>query len=365
MWFSRVCPGFAPDGTPILSVLAKRTYRYAKDGTVSVDDDDPLPLFEADVFRGKGQPEFDAPLQECDLVAWKPRVDVVIHGMAFAPEGKRGVFFDAIVQVGECRGAVRVFGDRKIDLSSGGLRFSDPEPFENMPLHWGLAYGGVDLHSMPGVGLAFPPNPVGKGFAVQPPPDVLHGMPLPNLEDPRFLLTPDRFLVKRFERWPQAPVPAAFGWVPRHAHPRIHQSSLPPDSSDASVRERQYVAANVPEALLGMTPKVQARHRTYEECNGAPPFLRPRRLEGGETVVLGYLDKDMARSEFVLPSDAPQMHLDLGGGLVRLPVDLQTAEIYTPTRQFTLLWRGTARYPGMEWLAAHPELRFQVEAQRG
>lgn len=362
MWISRLVPGLAPDGTPILSVLAKRTYRYAPDQEAKYDPVDPLPFFDADVLEGQGRPGVDAPLQESDLVPWKPRVDVVVHGLAFAPSGKRGLFFDTNVRVGECSATVRVFGDRRADLSSGSLRFTNPEPFETMPIHWGRAFGGVDRCSHPDIELPFPPNPLGKGFVVDPSPEHLHGTALPNLENPQDLLVPERLLVKKYERWPRAPQPSALGWMPRNAHRRIQQAILPLDESDSARERRKEFALNMPQALLRHPAPPGSLHQSFEERNGAPPFLRPRSLEGGETVVLTYLDAKVPRLEFTLPAEVPQAYLDLGEGMIPLPMDAQTVEIYTPTRQVSMLWRGSARYPGLDWLTAHPEVRFEVES---
>lgn len=362
MWSPRLAPGFAPDGTPILSVLAKRTYRFEAGGRARPDTSDPIPFFEADQYHGKGDPQTDAPKQETDLVDWKPLVDVVVHGLAHAPTGKLGQYFDVVVDVGGVRGGVRVFGNRRVDVSRGSVKFTDPEPFPSMPLHWGLAYGGVDRWTHPEIPLVFPPNPIGKGFAVDPPPHALHGMELPNLESIQRQLTPETFLVKKFDRWSACPPPAALGWTPRGGYPRIAMATSPPFRSAEADKFRARISRNLPLALLEAPEPSPTQAKNHLQNNGAPSFLRLRSLQGNEPVALGYLDPAHPRFDFTLPDDPPRGFLDLGEGMVELPMTLATVEIYKPTNQVTLLWRGSARYPGAEWLAEHPQMDFAVES---
>lgn len=316
MWNSALQFGENGAGEPLLSVLGKRTYRFSPDGAIDVEWDNPVQLFETQVFFGKGDVFRDPVKQDADLVAWKPLVDFVVHGKAHAPKGKQARYFDAGVVVAGQPKMVRIFGNRKIDLSSGGIRFTEPELFEEMPLHWGLAYGGVDDASNPAIELVYPRNPVGKGFFVAPPPEKLHGRPLPNLENPNQLLHPDALLVKRFDRWKLAPVPMALGWTSRSFQDRV-QASVP--------------------AHPGRIPQPSP--------NAAPAFLRLPRLAGTESVVLGYMDAEFPRLEFSLPGDVPNAFLDAGKGAAEMPVALQTIEVYPSSRMVTLLWRAAIRLP--------------------
>jgi hypothetical protein len=318
MWQCATQPGTGPDGLRIVSVLGKQTYRFQPDGKIEIDEDEPIALAEERKIAGKEDLDLDPILVESDLVAWKPMADVVVHGEACAPRGKRARFFDVGLLVAGRTSMVRVFGDRKIDISSGGLRFTDPELFETMPLHWGLAYGGHDVLTDPSSRLVYPRNPVGKGFLIAPPYEKIHGFALPNLENPHQALTPDTILLKRFEQWKKAPVPMAFGWTSPHFHDRSvagSETKKPP----------------------------QAPLKTPPSPNAAPAFLRFPRLQGDEPVALGYMDPDFPRIEFSLPADVPRAYLDLGRGAITLPTILQTVEIYPATRQITLLWRGAAK----------------------
>ena len=134
-WVTRLVPGHAPDGGHILSVLAKKTYSILP-GEIAVEDlDAPNDWVEVDQYWGANNPTLDATKLESELVAWKPCTDVVVIGEACAPTGKRARFFDAGIKIGNFQKSVRVFGDRKIQLKTFGFDFTEPEPFERMPLH--------------------------------------------------------------------------------------------------------------------------------------------------------------------------------------------------------------------------------------
>lgn len=72
-------------------------------------------------------------LEESDLIAFKPNIDVIVHGKAWASRGKPGRFFDLNLNVAGAQRALRVFGDRRVRLKTFGFEFTDPEPIESMP----------------------------------------------------------------------------------------------------------------------------------------------------------------------------------------------------------------------------------------
>lgn len=345
-------------------MLGKRTYRFTPGGKAVPDRAEPVPFFETDLFHGKSDPALDPPRQESDLCDWKPKVDVVVHGLAHAPRGKLGHFFDAFVAVGGTRAGVRVFGNRRVDMSRGSPRFTDPEPFASMPLHWGLAYGGVDRWTHPDIALPYPKNPVGKGFAVAPEPQFLHGMELPNLEDPQNPIQPGSFLLRKFERWMSGPEPFALGWMPRGAHIRRQVVVASAGKDGEAARERERISRNLPLATPDAAVPVDRNPRDHAANNGALPLLRFPRLAGDEPVSLVYMDPDHPRLDFALGGDAPLGYLRLAKEWVELPMVATTLEIYPQTRQLTLVWRGSARYPGIRWLAEREDkIRFKVRSR--
>lgn len=362
MWQSRIVPGSAPDGTPILSVLGKQTYRFEPDGVAQVDDSHRIDVLEVDSFLGDGNPINDPVRHESDLVAWKPMTDIVVHGKACSPRGKCARHFDARIAVGDRSLAIRVFGDRKVDMTSGSIRFSEPEVFEEMPLHSGFAYGGTDLWSDPQTRLTYPRNPSGKGFAVAPPIETLHRMALPNLENPSMLLTPEQFLAKRYDRWKDMPQPAYLGWTQKLAHPRFLFAGMSPNDAAQAEAKRQRHLDTMPE--IGAGPNTQPPERVPvlnpQYFNGAHPSMQLPYLRGDDKICLVYMDRDTPNFQFQLPGKTPKAVLDLGKGAETMDMVLHTVEIYKPTNQLTMVWRGSCRYGGPASLQSIASLFFDV-----
>src|SRR5690242_2683426 len=104
-----VLPGQVPDGTPILSVLLKRSYRLQHGGQASRLPE-VRPLVTADIHYGgplRGPVQF-----ESDLVPWKLATDVVVHGSAHAPKGEKAPELVVSVAVDGHRKDLIVTGDR-------------------------------------------------------------------------------------------------------------------------------------------------------------------------------------------------------------------------------------------------------------
>lgn len=354
-WLTRLLPGHAPDGGPVVSILAKRTYRFGP-GAVAVPDPGADPTWvETDEYWDTNNPVLDAVKLESELVAWKPCTDVVVVGQAHAPRGKRARFLDCGIQVGAFRKVVRVFGNRKVQLKTMGFDFTEPEPFDSMPLHYGLAYGGRHKKA-DGQELQYPRNPVGKGFVVSPEPIDLANLVLPNLENPAQLLLPQDLALKSLERWRAAPEPWALGYTSRNFHPRVTLAGLQPDQSvEAEILRLQGAAAS---DGASSQPPVPVLNPDYF-C-GASKGLSLPHLRGDETVTLVYLDPDVPQFEFRLPSERPQIHLDIGQGVEWMEPVLQNVVIYKGSNQLDLVWRGSCRYDGPESMSDWQALRMGV-----
>ena len=360
-WLTRLVPGQAPDGGYILSVLAKKTYAIAHQQECLEDKEAPVGFLEADLFWGSGDPARDAVREESDLVAFKPCADVIVIGSAWAPRGKKGRFFDAGFEIGSHQRLLRVFGNRGIQPRLLGFEFTDPEPFESMPLHYGLAYGGRDELSRPGCALTYPRNPVGRGYAMTK--AALSGLRLPNLEDLDHLLTPETLLMGKDLGWETMPFPQALGPMGRNCHPRLNLAGLPMDARTAQEVERQQRLASMPEVGTGSveppSPLPMLNPLFY---NGAPPEQRFPSLSGSEIVRLRHLDRDFPLFEFSLPGEVPTLWLDADDqGPEELSPVLQTVVIHKETNQLTLVWRGSAYYGGPLVMAQWSALQFGVE----
>ncbi len=114
-----------------------------------------------------------------DAAMPKPQGEVLIHGYAFAPQGKAVAALPVEFRIGPIAKTIYVFGDRFWQGRGNILSvISDPAPFTVMPLTYERAFGG------PG----WKRNPLGKGYAALRNERGEEVHPLPNLENPRHLI---------------------------------------------------------------------------------------------------------------------------------------------------------------------------------
>ncbi len=191
-------------------------------------------------------PQESVLLHDTDLLLNRTATDIVIQGHAYAHTGYP--VFDAGVGVGSFARVIRVMGDRRVEWRPDRLRFTNPEPVEKIPLSWERAYGGIDqvarktlgdpieeeqqkagLPTDPRFGLfAYPRNPVGRGYLLQPTREAVETCQLPNLEDAAVPLTPASLPRHDFMRWPDGPPVASLGWLSYAYFPRSAQIGIPP-----------------------------------------------------------------------------------------------------------------------------------------
>ncbi|MDR5837109.1 DUF2169 domain-containing protein [Caballeronia sp. LZ034LL] len=132
----------------------------------------PAPLAsEADLWTAGAAALGDGGLLDAGFP--KPRGEWLAYGAAHAPGGAPAALVETVVQVGNSRKALYVYGDRSFGALGG---ISAAEPFQRMPVDPARAYGGP----------AFAPNPAGRGAR----PQAGDGarQPLPNVERPDALV---------------------------------------------------------------------------------------------------------------------------------------------------------------------------------
>lgn len=361
-WLTRIIPGYGANSAPILSVLAKRTYRYEPGRKATVDEKSAIDFFEKDEYFDPDNPFRSALKQEQELVAFKPLCDVMVHALAHPPKGKQAHHLDCGIKIGETSLVARVFGHRKVYVKGTGFSFSEPEPFEAMRIDYGCALGGASPAESEENPMLYPRNPVGKGFIVGHDWGRLQGLSLPNVEAIDDLLTPQRLVIARFEDWRKLPEPVAFGFVPRQSYPRWQLAGMNKKDWVEAEASRKMQAESRPEIGAGhehLPPPARLLHPEFY-C-GANRALRLPHLSGGEPVKLRYLDSENPLCEFDLPGDRPALWIDVGRGRTFLPPVLQTVAIYAETRQCTLVWRGSAKYGGPDSLRDLPALVFGAE----
>lgn len=172
---------FDVDGSRVLAVVIKQRFVWDRHGrTHRAPGAQVVPV---DV----PYPDAGTPMHPGDLFLRKPACDVVVAGTARADEPVSAL--DVRVEVGALAKSLRVFGPRVWYRSLGVTRPTDPQRFTELPLLWEHAYGGMDI-SDPEKVAEEPRNPLGRGVASHV--ESLEGTPLPQIEDPRELITSAR-----------------------------------------------------------------------------------------------------------------------------------------------------------------------------
>lgn len=310
--------GIGPNGGPVLTVIVKATFDIPDGGEAPVSAEQ-TPVFTADVLETATALRF-----ESDLVIHKPRADIALVGHAHS-RGQRPVqALDVTLAVGKISKTIRVIGDRRWRCFSRFLPVfpSLPRPFTRMPLVYERAFGGVE----PETGERFDANPMGVGFHTRKLPRVLHDAPLPNLEDPRHLIS----------GWRDRPPPVGLRFCSQLCGLRRG------DLGESVPRDRR-----IP-------------HDGVEDGNAAHPELRyPGYLEGGAEVRMVNLLPGGGTRRFHLSSI--RVHCAVGfrripqGGLPDTPLDdvadmtgnqtlvrmnLDTLCFLPDERRFYQVWRG-------------------------
>ncbi len=359
--FTKIVPGTAPDGTPILSVLGKETFSITNGAVAKVDDEAPIDFHESDVYWGDN-PLTDPLKHESDTVAFKSATDILFIGKAKTPQGKRAKFFDLTVGVGNFTKQIRVTGNRTVTKSTFGFEFSEPELFEEMPLHAGLAYGGKDSESQEGTEFTYLKNPLGKGFVIKEKPETLHDLELPNIEDPDHLITPQNLLLKEYKNWKEAPNPVGLGPVAKNSYPRFLFSGLPMEQHIANEASRQEQLANGADpASLGDGPPIM--NPMFYNC--APTGLRIPYLKGDEIVTMMYMDSEHPKYQYKLPGMTIKAWLNVGEGITVMDTVIQTVEVHKESNQMTIIWRASSFYKGPDSIKDFTAFDFGMEVHNG
>lgn len=353
-----VLPGQTPEGEHILSVLVKRTYDVVPGGRCTRAAADQK-LVPGDVPYG--DPMSSTIKFESDFVPFKLATDVVLHGKASAPPGRRTTSLTASLLVGRHRKDLLIVGDRVARFNGRSEpSFTDPQPFATMELRYERAYGGVDIYSEPKTPYPYPRNHLGRGFAVANNRRSIENLPLPNIEDPTNRLTPSRLCVGQFKDWERQPVPQGFGWTMKMWRPRASYAGVMPADRALDQELRKSYATLVPQPQRKLYEQNPLPPMDFRFFNGASPGLVLPFLSGSEPVELQNLDPE-GPVQFRLPGEQPEIGLDIGQGMQTPTVVLHTVLIRMEERQVDLVWRGAVPYPGPDWL---PEMKkMEVEIQ--
>lgn len=353
-----VLPGQSPDGQYILSVLLKRSYRFAHQQRCV--------RAERDRKIISGDQHFDGPMNssvrfESDFVPYKLSTDVVLNGTAYAPGGHPVQELTVTLMVNECRKDLYIVGDRTAQYCAGAdPLFSDPQPFTTMDIVYERAYGGVDIYSDRKMHCIYARNHLGRGFAIQNSKEVVDNLQLPNIEDIEDRLTPERLCVGHFMYWEKQPMPQGFGWFAKHWRPRCLLAGVMPADKKYEVELRQAYSTLIPASQREIYAQTELPDMDFRFFNGASPGLSFPYLNGSEVIRTLHLTPE-GPLYFQLPCEKPAIGLDIGQGVQELPAYLQTVMIRMEEREVDLVWRGALPYPGPDWLPQMRKMEVSVQ----
>ena len=331
-----------PNGHWLIGVIGKRT--WVVDGGRCFLAPLQVPLVDEPLYDD----ERAVLLHDTDVMLNRTGADIVVEGNAYPPGARTP--FDFGIQVGAHVRLACGFGPRRVMQGAGGrLRFSDPELIERIPLDWESAYGGVDLAARAEIGdpfeevsieagvpsdprfglFAYPRNPVGRGYVIEPTTRALEACQLPLIEDARALLTPGNVVRGDFVRWPHGPPVAAFGWLahgyfPRNvllgAPPLIYDGEhIPPSAFHEVARGDLQPAAVRPDRPIAERLSVAA-------AQSAAIGLRAREVKPGDVVIGHGIHPHALRWTFSVPSEVPRMAYRFPG---EQPVEMPRPQIRT------------------------------------
>lgn len=253
------------------SVFVKTTYALPEEpGSALTPAEEQMdPVKAAEYF---GEPGESSLKYDTDTAPVKPGTDVVLIGSAVSSKPVQQM--NVSLSAGPLAKTVRVIGDRTWHRKLGRWHMSDPEPFTEMPLMYERAFGGSDTSSKKAADHDWESrNPVGTGFNVAGEKDLLEGMLLPNLEDPKQLIK------SRKDR----PTPAGFGFLGPNWMPRVEYGGT---YDDAWLDQRA--------PLLPLDFDDRFFH------SAPPDLVNPTPFEGGEKVVVAGVSAQ-GRLEFEIP----------------------------------------------------------------
>ena len=350
------------NGKPILSVIVKRTYNIQDDGNCVLSDEQTPLNREVEFYKKKaGAIEHDI-----DVYPIKPFTDIVVKGKAKNPRNTNS--FKASVEIARLKLEMQITGDRKAHKSENGvLTFSEAELVNEVPLEYRFAYGGKDLLAekplrekiesdeslkyineildpLSGSPYRYPRNPVGKGFIVEPHRETIEALNLPNIEDPRNLLTPDNLICKDVDQWYKMPVPICTDWVSPGWFPRVAYFGVYP--LPQGLNENVYEIKNnwADPDLLKSTSDIKKSQFSFRACNGASLGLQANYLQGGEQCRLTNIHPNKKEFVFKLPNEQPKIKVDGRNGKLLTTSPVMHSVIIEPDRKkLSVVWCGSAK----------------------
>lgn len=308
----------APDvtGREHLVIVAKATWSIPEEGQ-RPRPLPPEPIAMVDEYWGAPG---ESPLRYgADLARFKPRCDVIFDATAHAPGGVAARELVAGFEIGPLLKRVRVTGPRVWNGSGNdvkGYQLGEPGLFLQVPMHFGLAFGGARWHERAGQALceALEANPVGLGFAGAATMDQLAGASAPQLSS----------VERPLERPTADGLPVALSAVGRHWQPRRGFAG----TYDEAWRREVF-------------PMLPADFDDqFNQC--APLDQQMPYPKGGESVRLVHLSQGRPDLRFVLPKLDMQVRVLRSDFSQAAPsANVDTLFFDVEHNRFTVVWRAT------------------------
>jgi hypothetical protein len=181
--------GFSGPDDGVGTIIARATHRLASDSGLTPSPS-AWPILTEPLWTEVGT--FPS-----DMVPGHAGCDLVITGTVRRDAKVTSIRVSVVA--GTFSAELDVIGDRVWQVQGGELVPSNPQPFQEMPLTWTHAFGGVSDYE--GTEAPYVLNEKGRGFYLQR--HQAEGKPLPNLEWPD----------QRITRWDDRPLPACFAPV--------------------------------------------------------------------------------------------------------------------------------------------------------
>lgn len=293
------------EGIDTLYVMVKASFNIGPQWTLL---DEQMPPVAADIYWG--EPESSSLKIASDYHIGKPSSDIIMTGLACAPDRKMVKNLDVNLTVGQVSKTVRVYGDRQwIDGQA-----SEPVAFETLPMVFEKCFGGV--HLVDGeVDSAEMRNPLGCGYAGKRTMAEMNGVPLPNLEDPQNLIT----------RHTDTPPPACFGFIAPSWHPRAEFAGT--YDEHWQTHRAPYLPEDFDSRFFNMAH---------------PELVYPGYLQGGESVSIsgmhprGELSFELPKLNLV-PQFKQRQHVHSAA------FNLETLVLEPNLLQLSMVWRASYR----------------------
>ena len=293
------------DGIDTLYLVVKGTFTLEATPRVS---DEQVPIVAAP--KHSDDPQTSGMTHAPDVGLSKPSTDVLMVGSAIAPDGRPTSRVDVSVTVGPVQAAALVQGDRVWEESGVGYRASPPNVFTEVPLVWERAFGGFD--ETPDGVVTMAENPVGTGFRAKNGVLPIAGLPLPNVEDPRYLVGSHT----------DRPTPAGFAPVGGHWEPRRRYAGTYDEAWQAD--RSPYLPTDFDPRFLQAAPE---------------PLITPRYLAGGEPIELHGVSADGPIRSYVPVIDLTAQFV-LDGTAHTRQANIDTLVLEPADRRFSVVWRA-------------------------